>query len=191
MVDPLSADSEIDTQPDPRSAFDLVHIFVLRLERGEPTDRDMPGGSEDMGAMTRVLLVVSAKLAVGGPGCLLGNKAGPKATKRVRERDGRLEDTKTEIAWAHHSLPIPLDHPVGITLGLGEQAVAPNEPRHRVAVLRALWGVDPEMGGLGHSSMVACLGPTVTRPGEGRPGKIRRRVRTAPRERRTELGRIR
>ena len=38
-----------------------------------------------MGAMTRMLLVVAAKLAVGGPGRLLGDEAGSEATKRVRE----------------------------------------------------------------------------------------------------------
>ena len=120
-----------------------------------------------MGAMARVFLVIPAKLAVGGPGCLLGNKAGTEATKRVRERNGRLEDSKTEISWAHHSLPIPLDHPIGITFGLGQQAIGPNESRHRVAILRALRGVDPEMGGLGHPPMVAWLGPTVTQAGRG------------------------
>jgi hypothetical protein len=108
-----------------------------------------------MRAMIRMFLVIPAKLAVGGPRRLLGNEACPEAAKRVRERDGRLEDAETEIAWTHHSLPIPLDHPIGITFGLRQQAIAPNESRHRVAMLRALRGVDPEMGGLGHLLMVA------------------------------------
>ena len=119
-------------------SLDFVHLLVLWLEGGEPTDRDMPGGGEDMGAMTRMLLVVAAKLAVGGPGRLLGDEAGSEATKRVREGDGRLEDTESEVAWAHHSLPIPLDHPIGITFGLGEQAIASNEPWNRVSIIGGL-----------------------------------------------------
>ena len=117
-----------------------------------------------MGAMTRMLLVVAAKLAVGGPGRLLGDEAGSEATKRSQS-DGRLEDTESEVAWAHHSLPIPLDHPIGITFGLGEQAITPNEPWNRVSIIGGLRGVHPEMGGLGHPSMVAWLGPTVTQAG--------------------------
>ena len=45
--------------------------------------------------MTGVLLVIPAKLAVGGLRRLLGDEAGSEATKHVGESDRRLEDTKT------------------------------------------------------------------------------------------------
>jgi hypothetical protein len=157
VVDPLPTDCQIDPQPDPGCTVNLVDLFVLRLESGEPADRHVPGGGQHVGAMTGVLLVIPAKLAVGGLGSLLGDEAGSEATKRIGEGNGRLEDTKTEISWAHHSPAIPLHHPIGVALRLGEQAIAPDESRHRVAVVGALWGVHPEVSGLGHPFILAWL----------------------------------
>ena len=117
-----------------------------------------------MGAMTGMFLVIPAKLAVGGARRFLGDEPGPEAAKRIRESNGGFEDPKTEISRAHHSLPIPIDHPIGVTVGLGEQAVAPDETRHRVTVIGALWGVHPEMSRLGHPFILAWLCPNFTRP---------------------------
>jgi hypothetical protein len=200
MIDPLSAHRQIDAQPDPGSAIDLVHLFVLRLKGGEPADGHMPGRCEDMGAMTWMLLVIPAKLVVSGASRLLGDEPGPKAAKRIGEGNRGLEDPKTEISRTYHPLPVPIDHPIGVRIGLGQQAVSPDETRHRVTVFGALWGVHPEMGGLGHPLILAWLGPkficpTKDRetggPCQGRPGKIGHGVRTPHREWRTGLGRIR
>ena len=125
--------------------------------------------------MTGMLLVIPAKLAVGGLRRLFGDEAGSETSKRICEGDSRLEDTKTQISGAHHSLPVPLDHPVVVALSLGEQPITPDERRHGVTVLGALRGVNPKMGSLGHTDILAWLYPKAHSPIKHRTARARAR----------------
>ena len=125
--------------------------------------------------MTGMLLVIPAKLAVGGLRRLLGDEAGSETPKGIGEGDSRLEDTKTQVSRAHHSLPVPLDYPVGIALRLGQQPITPDKRRHGVTVVGDLRGVNPKMGSLGHITILAWLYPKFTSPIKHRkaPGRGR------------------